>query len=45
VPEANVLRPSSGLFEKVCLEVAEGYPDVEAGTATTGRSMPPCEAA
>jgi 3-isopropylmalate dehydrogenase len=29
VHKANVLRLSSGLFKKVCLEVAEGYPDVE----------------
>jgi 3-isopropylmalate dehydrogenase len=29
VHKANVLKLSSGLFEKVCLEVAEAYPDVE----------------
>jgi 3-isopropylmalate dehydrogenase len=29
VHKANVLRLSSGLFKKVCLEVAQGYPDVE----------------
>lgn len=29
VHKANVLRLSSGLFRRVCLEVAEGYPDVE----------------
>jgi 3-isopropylmalate dehydrogenase len=29
VHKANVLQLSSGLFKKVCLEVAEGYPDVE----------------
>ncbi|MGY1827112.1 MULTISPECIES: isocitrate/isopropylmalate dehydrogenase family protein [unclassified Blastococcus] len=29
VHKANVLRLSSGLFKQVCLEVAEGYPDVE----------------
>jgi 3-isopropylmalate dehydrogenase len=29
VHKANVLRLSSGLFKKVCLEVGEGYPDVE----------------
>jgi 3-isopropylmalate dehydrogenase len=28
VHKANVLRLSSGLFKRVCLEVAEGYPDV-----------------
>lgn len=29
VHKANVLRLSSGLFKRVCLEVADGYPDVE----------------
>ena len=29
VHKANVLQLSSGLFKRVCLEVAEGYPDVE----------------
>jgi 3-isopropylmalate dehydrogenase len=29
VHKANVLRLSSGLFKKVCLEVAGGYPDVD----------------
>jgi 3-isopropylmalate dehydrogenase len=29
VHKANVLQLTSGLFKKVCLEVAEGYPDVE----------------
>jgi 3-isopropylmalate dehydrogenase len=29
VHKANVLRLSSGLFKKVCLEVAGGYPDIE----------------
>jgi 3-isopropylmalate dehydrogenase len=29
VHKANVLQLSSGLFKGVCLEVAEGYPDVE----------------
>jgi 3-isopropylmalate dehydrogenase len=29
VHKANVLQLSSGLFKKVCLEVAEGYPEVE----------------
>jgi 3-isopropylmalate dehydrogenase len=29
VHKANVLPLSSGLFKRVCLEVAEGYPDVE----------------
>jgi 3-isopropylmalate dehydrogenase len=29
VHKANVLRLTSGLFKRVCLEVAEGYPDVE----------------
>ncbi|MCV2488141.1 isocitrate/isopropylmalate dehydrogenase family protein [Geodermatophilus sp. YIM 151500] len=29
VHKANVLRLSSGLFARVCLEVAQGYPDVE----------------
>jgi 3-isopropylmalate dehydrogenase len=28
VHKANVLQLSSGLFKRVCLEVAEGYPDV-----------------
>src|SRR4051794_21188905 len=28
VHKANVLRLTSGLFKKVCLEVGEGYPDV-----------------
>ena len=30
VHKANVLRLSDGLFREVCLEVAAGYPDVEA---------------
>src|SRR3712207_2303541 len=29
VHKANVLQLSSGLFKRVCLEVAEGYPDVQ----------------
>ena len=29
VHKANVLQLSSGLFKRVCLEVADGYPDVE----------------
>ena len=29
VHKANVLQLSSGLFKRVCLEVAQGYPDVE----------------
>jgi 3-isopropylmalate dehydrogenase len=29
VHKANVLQLSSGLFKRICLEVAEGYPDVE----------------
>jgi 3-isopropylmalate dehydrogenase len=29
VHKANVLQLSSGLFKRVCLEVAENYPDVE----------------
>ena len=29
VHKANVLQLSSGLFKRVCLEVGEGYPDVE----------------
>ena len=29
VHKANVLKLSSGLFKRVCLEVAEGHPDVE----------------
>jgi 3-isopropylmalate dehydrogenase len=29
VHKANVLQLSSGLFKRVCLEVAEGYPDVD----------------
>jgi len=29
VHKANVLQLSSGLFKRVCLEVAEAYPDVE----------------
>jgi 3-isopropylmalate dehydrogenase len=29
VHKANVLQLTSGLFKRVCLEVAEGYPDVE----------------
>ncbi|TYP90713.1 isocitrate/isopropylmalate dehydrogenase family protein [Blastococcus xanthinilyticus] len=29
VHKANVLQLTSGLFTKVCLEVGEGYPDVE----------------
>jgi 3-isopropylmalate dehydrogenase len=29
VHKANVLQLSSGLFKRACLEVAEGYPDVE----------------
>ena len=29
VHKANVLRLTSGLFKRICLEVGEGYPDVE----------------
>jgi 3-isopropylmalate dehydrogenase len=29
VHKANVLQLSSGLFKRVCLEVARGYPDIE----------------
>lgn len=29
VHKANVLQLSSGLFKRVCLEIAEGYPDVQ----------------
>jgi 3-isopropylmalate dehydrogenase len=35
VHKANVLQLSSGLFKRVCLEVAEEYPDVAWTTSTS----------
>src|SRR4051794_430326 len=36
VHKANVLQLTSGLFKRVCLEVAEGYPDVAGDDAPLG---------